>query len=99
MGGRGGELVARNEATVVAKSLFDAIVMKNGQCDGSLANPTGTNESDRGDVLYESDYFLNQLVACEEDPGWWMWQFREYARCKCKTLNPFMIEISDLFSV
>ena len=73
--------------------------MKDSQCDGSLANPTGTNESNWGEDLHETDDFFDQLVASEEDPRWWRWQFPEYARCKCKTLNPFMIEISDLFSV
>ena len=38
MGTRGGELVATNESTVVAKVLLDPIMVENGQGDGGLAN-------------------------------------------------------------
>jgi len=41
-----GELVTTDEATVVTESLFDALVMEDGQSDGRLADSTGTNESD-----------------------------------------------------
>jgi hypothetical protein len=55
---RGGELVATDEPTVVAESLLDAIVMEDSHGDGSLANPTGTNESDRSEVSCKTDDLL-----------------------------------------
>ena len=45
MSGRGGELVATDETTVVAKSFLDAIVMEDGQGDGCLADSPCTDES------------------------------------------------------
>jgi hypothetical protein len=41
-----GELVTTNESTVVTESFSDAIVMEDGQSDGCLPDPAGTNESD-----------------------------------------------------
>jgi len=45
MSDRSWELVASDEPTILAKPLFDAVVMRNGQSDGWLANPASTNES------------------------------------------------------
>jgi len=39
-------LVIADEPTVGTESLFDVIVVEDGQCDGRLPDPTDTNESD-----------------------------------------------------
>ena len=66
MGGRGGELVASDEPTVMAKSLFDPIVMEDGQRDGRLADSANTDESGWDKIFGEIDHLLDQLVASEE---------------------------------
>ena len=68
-----GELITADEPTVVAKPLFDANVMEDGQDDGRLANPTGADESDWHEMLCEIDDILDQLVASEEDSWRWRW--------------------------
>ena len=42
----GWELVTPDEPTIFTKPLLDAMVMKNSQSNGRLADSTGTNESD-----------------------------------------------------
>ena len=59
MNERGRELVTLNEPTVVAKPLLDAMVMKNSQWDGCLANSTSTDESDRSQVFGKTDDALD----------------------------------------
>ena len=68
MSTRGRELVATDESAVVAKPVPDAIVMEDGQCDGCLANPSNTNESDRCQVFCETDDLPDQLVTSETCP-------------------------------
>ena len=68
MGARPGELVAADEATVVAEPLLDAIVMEDSQRDGRLADPTGTNESDGCEVLGQTKDLLDQLGTSEAGP-------------------------------
>ena len=84
MSTRGGELVTTDEPTVVAKSLFDAIVMEHSQSDRRLANSSGTNESNWDEVLGEIDDLLDQLVTSEEGPRWRGRGFSRYARLKDK---------------
>ena len=50
---RGRELVAPDESTFVAKSFLDPIVMKNGQDDTGLPNPSNTDESDWTEAFSE----------------------------------------------
>ena len=40
---RGVELVTTYEPSVVTKPLLDAVVVKDGQSDGRLADPAGTD--------------------------------------------------------
>ena len=68
MSTRGGELIATDEPTVIAESLFDAIIVKDGQSGGCLANSAGTDECNWNEVLGEIDDPLDQLVASEEGP-------------------------------
>ena len=93
---RGGELVAADEPAAIAKPLFDAIVMQNGQSDGCLANSAGTNERDWSEVLHQTNDLLDQLVAPIEDPGWWGWGFTRYASRRCQILDPLVVGIANL---
>ena len=68
MGARSGELVAADEATVVTESLLDATVMEDGQSNGRLADPTGTNESDGCEVLGQTKDLVDQLATSEAGP-------------------------------
>ena len=97
MSTRRGELVAMDESTVVAKPLFDAIVVKDSQGDRGLSDPAGTNESDRREVFYETDNIIDQPVTSKEDCGWWRRWLPRYARRKHQMLIPLVIEITDLF--
>ena len=81
----------------MTKPLFDPIVVKNSQSDGSLANSTSTNEGDRNEVLGKIDYPLDQLVASEEGPRWRRWGFSRYAGLKSKILGPLVVKTADLF--
>ena len=96
MGKRGRELVAADESTVVAKLLFDAIVVKDGKSDGCLANPAGTDQSDRCEALCPANDLLGQLAASEEYPRWWGWGFPIHARWKYETSELLVIKIADL---
>ena len=57
--GGGGELVATDEATVVAKPFLDPVVVEDSQGDGRLANSTGTDESGWNEVSCETNNFLD----------------------------------------
>jgi len=71
MSERGREFVAADEPAVVAETLLDSIVMEDGQGDGRLADSAGTNEGEWGEIFYQADDLLDQLVASEEGPRWW----------------------------
>ena len=96
MSGRGRELIAANESTVMAKPLLNPFVMENGQGDGGLADPASTNEGDGNKVLGKIDYLLDQLVTSEEGSWGWGWRFSRYAGIKCKIMGPSVVEIADL---
>jgi hypothetical protein len=66
-----GELVAADEPSVVAESLFDTIVMEDGEADGSLSDSTGADESDGGEVFGETNDLVDHVVASEA--GSWCW--------------------------
>ena len=55
----GQELIATKESPVLAKTLFDPIVMEGSQGDGCLSNPSGTNQSDRREALRKVDNLLD----------------------------------------
>jgi len=80
MRGRGGELITPDKSTVMTKPLLDPVVVEDGQGDRGLANPPSTNQGDRGKILGEIDYLLDQLVAAEERPWGQGWRFSGYAR-------------------
>ena len=46
MGMRRRELIATDESSVLAKSLFDAIVVEDGEGDGCFPDPPCADESD-----------------------------------------------------
>ena len=55
MGERGWELITTDEPTLVTKTSLDAVVVEDGQGDGSLSNSASTDESDRSEVFRESN--------------------------------------------
>ena len=59
MGERGWELITTDEPTLVTKTSLDAVVVEDGQGDGSLSNSASTDESDRSEVFRESNNPLN----------------------------------------
>ena len=91
MRARGGELVATDEPTVIAKSLLDPIVMENGQSGGCLANSTGTDESDWSEAFRETNNLLDQLVAPKGGPRWRGRGFSGYARVEYKSMDPLIV--------
>ena len=97
MSERGGEFVATDKPTVMAKPFLDAIVVEDSQSDGGLANSASTDESDGREVFCEADDLLDQLVASKEGP-WWLWcGFSGYAGYTYQIPDPLMVEIADLF--
>ena len=62
------ELVMTDEPTIFTESLLDAIMVKNGQGDGSLAYTACTNESNRCQVLSKADGLWDRVFA-SETPG------------------------------
>ena len=89
MGRRGVELVTTYEPSVVTKSLFDAVVVKDGQSDGRLADPAGTNKGNWGRVFCqcETNDLLDQLIASKEIPRRRGWEFSGYARFRYETMT------------
>ena len=71
MSEHGWELVASDEPKLLAKPLFDTIMMKDGQSDGCLTNPVSTNESNWGKIFGETNNPLDQLVTPETGSGCW----------------------------
>jgi len=84
---RGVELVTAYEPSVVAKPPFDAVVVKDVQSDGRLADPAGTNESNWGQVFCETNDLLDQLVTSKEIPRRWGWEFSGCARFRYETMT------------
>ena len=68
MGEGGRELVASDEPTIIAETPLDAIVVKDCESDGCLADPSWTDQSDWGQVFSETDDLLNQFVTSTTDP-------------------------------
>ena len=96
MSGGGGELVATDESTVVAKPFLDMIIVEDSQGNRRLANSADANESGWGEVPCETNNFLNQVFTSEEGPRWRWWGFSRYARCRYKILDSSAAEIADL---
>ena len=71
MNTRGGKLIATDEATVVPESVFDAVMMEDGQSDGCLANPASTNESDGCEVFRQTYDLLDQFVTSKAGSRCW----------------------------
>jgi len=88
MRGRGGELITPNESTVMTKPLLDPVVVEDGQGNRGLTDSASTDESDRGELLGQIDYLLDQLVTAEEGPWGQGWNFSRYARFGCETNSP-----------
>ena len=68
MGEGGRELVASDEPTIVTETLLDAVVVEDCESDGCLADPSWTDESNRGEVFSETNNLLNQIIASTTGP-------------------------------
>ena len=68
MGTGSRKLIATDESTVLAKSFFYPLVVKDSESDRSFPNPPRTNEGDRFKAFSESDNFLNQFIAPKTVP-------------------------------
>ena len=99
MSGRGGELIAANEPTVVAESLFDSIVMEDFQSDGRLPDPACTDKSGGFDVFSQTNNLVDKIATSET--GLWRRGRRlaRYARCKYKILDSRTVRVADLVLV
>jgi len=64
----GRELITSDKPAVLAKPLFDAMVMKNSQSDGCLADPASTDESDWSQVFGKTGDPLDQFVTSKTGP-------------------------------
>ena len=89
------EPITTDESTLVAKPLFDAMVMEDIHGDRSLPNPAGTDESEWGEVFCETDDLIDQLVASEENPRWPGRQFTGYGKFKYEMLGSPVAWIAD----
>ena len=61
-------MVATDESTVVAEPLLDPIVMKDGEGDRRLSDPSRTDQSDGLEVFGQANDLLDQLVTSETGP-------------------------------
>ena len=68
VGARGGELITMDEPTVAAKSLFDPIVVEDGQDERCLANSACADQSDWCEASCETNNLLDRLFASKEEP-------------------------------
>ena len=71
MNARGGELVATDKPTVGSESFLDAIVVEDGERDGSFPDPPCAYEGDWGEIFCEANDLLDQILASETGPGRW----------------------------
>jgi len=65
------KLVTANESALIAKSILDAAVVEDGQCDGCLADPSSADESNRCQVFCQTNDLFDQLTTPETRP--WPW--------------------------
>jgi hypothetical protein len=63
-----GKLVTPYESTVVAKSIFDPIVVEDCEGNRCLTDPSCADESDGFEAFNESDNLFDQLVTSETVP-------------------------------
>jgi hypothetical protein len=68
MSARSGKLITTDKPSVLAKSIFDPIVVEDSEGNRRFPDPPCTNESDGFDVFGESDNLLDQLVTPETVP-------------------------------
>ena len=89
---RGWKFVAADESAVRAKSLFDPIIVKDGQDDGGFANSSRADQGDRREVFCKTDHLVDQLVPPKEGPRWWWRKFPENPRYKRQTPDLALVE-------
>jgi hypothetical protein len=65
------ELIATNESTIIAKSVREAFVVENSECDCSFPDPPRTDESDGFQVFCESNDLFDERIPPETGAWWW----------------------------
>ena len=68
MSARGWKLIASYESPILAKLLYDPIVVEDRESNGCLPDPPWADESDGLKVFSEFDDLFNQLVTPETVP-------------------------------
>ena len=96
MGTRRWELVATNESTVIAKSVFYAIVMEDRERNGGFPDSGSADESNRFEAFSETDYLLDQPPASETGPRRRGRRFSGRGPIECKTTVSTVLIIADL---
>ena len=66
IGKRGCEFITADQSTVVAKFVFDAIVVKDSEGDGCFSNPPCANEGNWLKPFCQGNYLLYERVAPEK---------------------------------
>ena len=67
---RGGELIATDETTIIAKPFLDAIMVEDLQSDRRFPDPPRTDESDWSEGFCKTNDLVDKLVAPETGPRW-----------------------------
>jgi hypothetical protein len=87
VGERGRELVAADEPAVVAKLMFDAVVVEDSQSNRRLADSASAKQGNGGQILRKGNDLLDQIVTSEENSRWWGRQLPTCSRCRYETVN------------
>ena len=91
-------MVVTDKPTIVTESMFNAIVMGDGQGDECLPDPAGTNESGGCDVFGQTNDLVDQLATCETDSRCRRRRLARSTRYKYEILDPMVVGAADLVS-
>ena len=87
----GGELVTTDEPAVFSEPFLNAIVVEDGESDGSFPDPSCTDESNWGEVFCETDDLVDQLVPSKAGPRWRGRGLSRRARLGYRMLGPLSV--------
>ena len=88
MSARNWEFIATDEPAVIAEPFLDAMIVEDGERDGSFPDSPWADECDGFEVFCETDDLLDQPVTPETGPRWSRRQFTKGNAEQCKTVNP-----------
>jgi hypothetical protein len=96
MGTRGRELITANKPTVVSEPCPDAIVVEDGQSNRCFPDSTWTDESDRGEVLCETNDLFDEVVAPETNPWRRGRRLSKCTGCKHEIMDTLVVKVANL---